>query len=132
MIEEVLANVEDVNEELKNNERLREALKAELKAINLYEQIRNNTDDEDIKDLFEHIIEEEKHHVSEFYHMLNLKDDVQFDKHEAGIDEVRDIIGKNTAKRPKKGRGWHNERMKHKLAANGIKTVANRKKKGRG
>lgn len=111
-----------IKDELKNNKKLRESLNAELEAINLYEEIREETDDEHIKELFEHIIEEEKHHVSELYHMLNVKDKEQFDEHESGLEEIEDIIGKQS----KKGRGWHNDPIRHSLASQGVKTAQKR------
>jgi len=101
---------------VENNRRLREALEAELSAISLYEEIRDSTNDSEIKELFEHVIEEEKHHVAEFYVMLSCKDDGQNEQ----IGEFRQ--NHPDFKCGGRGRGWWGDRDLHALASRGIKT----------
>ena len=110
---------------VENNRRLREALEAELSAISLYEEIRDSTDDEEIKEVFEHIIEEEKHHVVEFYNTLSCKDEGQKEQ----LAEFHREHSNFRCNSRGKGRGWHNDRNLHALARRGIKTKTNRRRR---
>lgn len=72
-----------------DREDLREAIRAELEAINQYEKVKQKTDDPDVEDLMQHVIEEEKHHVGEFYELLQCKDVEQAEEHEEAKDDVQ-------------------------------------------
>ena len=70
------------NIDLKN---LREDLKDELLAINNYQMHIDSTNDKDIKELLEHIRDEEKEHVAEITKLLRKVDAKQneaFEKEE--------------------------------------------------
>lgn len=76
----------------KDKNRLRRAINAELEAINMYEEIADNTEDPRIEKVFRHIAEEEKHHIAEFGITLRGEDDEQLDADEKGLEEVREIF----------------------------------------
>lgn len=53
---------------------IRQDIIAELDAINLYEAHFNATDDEELKKILRHIIDEEKHHAEELQEFLDKND----------------------------------------------------------
>lgn len=53
---------------------VRQAIIAEMDAINLYEAHFNATDNKDLKGILRHIIDEEKHHVEELKEWLDVND----------------------------------------------------------
>lgn len=66
-------NVQIPKEKLNTNElisAIRQSIIAEQDAIILYETYINSTDDERFKKVFEHIVEDEKHHLGEFQQLL--------------------------------------------------------------
>ena len=63
--------------DLKN---LREALIGELQAINQYQQYINETDNEKIKKVLSHIIDDEKEHFAELVKIIQELDPTQKEK----------------------------------------------------
>jgi rubrerythrin len=80
---------EDIDKEI-----LRLGMIAELDAVNLYEQLANITEDENIKEVLLDIAKEEKTHVGEFQALLVLKDKEQMKELEEGKKEVKELVGK--------------------------------------
>jgi len=56
---------------------IRQAMIAELDAINLYEAHLHATKDERLQALLRHIIEEEQHHVEELKAYLDFKEKIE-------------------------------------------------------
>lgn len=73
---------------------VRLAIIAELDAINLYIQLAEAVDDEDIKKVFLDIAREEKTHVGEFLAILKRLDPEQVSELKAGEKEVEELIEK--------------------------------------
>ncbi|MEM1557259.1 MAG: ferritin family protein [Thermoproteota archaeon] len=94
MISKVPIYLEKVKKEEVNKEVLRVAIIAELDAINLYEQLAQTTDDEEIKKILMDIAREEKTHVGEFQALLLKIDEEQASELEKGREEVEEKIGK--------------------------------------
>ncbi|MBO3840338.1 MAG: demethoxyubiquinone hydroxylase family protein [Thermoproteota archaeon] len=94
MISKVPIYLEKVKKEDANKEILRVAIIAELDAINLYEQLAQATDDEEIKKILMDIAREEKTHVGEFQALLLRRDREQASELEKGKEEVEEKIGK--------------------------------------
>ncbi|MEM2350873.1 MAG: ferritin family protein [Thermoproteota archaeon] len=94
MISKVPIYLEKVKKEEVNKEVLRVAIIAELDAINLYEQLAQATDDEEIKKILMDIAREEKTHVGEFQALLLKIDEEQASELEKGREEVEEKIGK--------------------------------------
>jgi len=80
---------EDIDKEI-----IRLGMIAELDAVNLYEQLANITEDENIKEVLLDIAKEEKTHVGEFQALLVLKDKEQMKELEEGKKEVKELMGK--------------------------------------
>ncbi|AEM39196.1 Rubrerythrin [Pyrolobus fumarii 1A] len=72
---------------------LRTAIIAELEAINLYEELASQIEDEGIRRVFLDIAREEKTHVGEFLHLLLQVDPEQARELERGRQEVKEILG---------------------------------------
>lgn len=87
--EALLINPSDVSSDF---EKIRLSIIAELDAINLYEQFRENTDNEDLKGALSHIIEEEKHHVGELQELLDIVDTEQNEQSSKGKEEIQKMI----------------------------------------
>ncbi|MDG6243417.1 MAG: ferritin family protein [Methanolobus sp.] len=66
MFSEVPIDVEKINPEDLDKEMMRIAIMAEFDAINMYEQMANLTDDNDLKTILLDIAREEKIHVAMF------------------------------------------------------------------
>lgn len=94
MISKVPIDLEKVKKEEIDKEVLRVAIIAELDAINLYEQLAQATDREDIKEVMLDIAKEEKTHVGEFQTLLLKIDKEQASELERGRKEVEEITGK--------------------------------------
>jgi rubrerythrin len=94
MISKVPIYLEKIKKEEVNKEMLRVAIIAELDAINLYEQLAQATDDEEIKKILTDIAKEEKTHVGEFQALLLKRDREQASELEKGREEVEEKIGK--------------------------------------
>ncbi|MBO3800415.1 MAG: rubrerythrin [Candidatus Brockarchaeota archaeon] len=92
MISKAPIYLEKIEKEYVNKEILRVAIIAELDAINLYEQLAQATDDEDIKKILMDIAREEKTHVGEFQALLLKKDREQSSELEKGREEVEEKL----------------------------------------
>ena len=91
MLSQIPVNFEKVKKEELNKEVLRVGMIAELDAVNLYEQLAETADDENIKKLFLDIAKEEKTHFGEFQTMLLRKDNEQVKELENGKKEVEEL-----------------------------------------
>jgi rubrerythrin len=80
-----------VKKEDKDNEILRLGIQAELDAINLYEQLAAETENEKVKKVLLDIAKEEKTHVGEFQAVLLDLDKEQAKELEAGKKEVEEM-----------------------------------------
>lgn len=74
---------------------VRQSIIAEQDAIVLYETYANATDNKDAKEIFEHIIEDEKHHLGEFQVLLESLVPDESEQVQKGRDEADNIIGKS-------------------------------------
>ncbi|MFX1382670.1 MAG: ferritin family protein [Promethearchaeota archaeon] len=72
---------------------LRAGILAELDAINLYEQMANMTENNDLKKVLMDIAKEEKEHVGEFQYLLLKYDKQQAEELEDGKKEVQELLG---------------------------------------
>ena len=89
----------DINKIKRENQKLdqellRVAIMAELDAINLYEQMADMTDNEDLKAVLTDVAQEEKTHVGEFQTMLLRMDEEQVKELAKGKNEVEELTGK--------------------------------------
>jgi rubrerythrin len=73
---------------------LRAAIIAELDAINLYKQMAEQAESEDIKKILLDIAKEEKTHVGEFQYLLLKIDKEQVEELEKGKEEVEEELNK--------------------------------------
>jgi len=100
LINEVLStipvNLNKVNSVNTDKEILRVAILAELDAINLYEQLAENTINQSLKKTLLDIAKEEKTHVGEFQALLLELDKEQEEELKTGEKEVEDLSEKNT------------------------------------
>lgn len=69
--------------------KIREAMIAELIAVNDYEFAIANTDIDDLRHLFEHIMEDEKRHYGMFLRLLRQFDRCEAEKYEEVQDHVK-------------------------------------------
>jgi len=88
MMSNIPTDLSKVKKENIDNEILRTGIIAELDAINLYEQLAENTENMDIKKIILDIAKEEKTHVGEFQALLLNLDKQQVAELEAGKKEV--------------------------------------------
>jgi len=88
MMSDIPINLAKVKKENIDKEILRTGIIAELDAINLYEQLAENTENMDIKKVILDIAKEEKTHVGEFQALLLGLDKQQVTELEAGKKEV--------------------------------------------
>ncbi len=94
MLSTIPVQLEKVGKGDLDREILRAGIIAELDAINLYEQMANMTQNEDIKKVLFDIAREEKTHFGEFQALL-LKDDQEQGKElEQGRKEVDELTGR--------------------------------------
>lgn len=77
-----------------DKEILRAAVIAELDAVNLYEQLAEMTEDQNVRTLLLDVAREEKTHIGEFQTLLFWKDPQQKDELEEGKKEVEELLGK--------------------------------------
>ncbi len=70
---------------------IRYALIAELDAINLYIQIAEGADDENVRKVFLDIAKEEKTHLGEFLALLKTLDEEQVEELKKGEEEVKEL-----------------------------------------
>ena len=96
MFSKVPIDINKIKRENKNldQELLRIAIMAELDAINLYEQMADMIDDEDLKKVLMDVAQEEKTHVGEFQTMLLRMDEEQVRELAKGKNEVEELTGK--------------------------------------
>ncbi|AEH60027.1 Rubrerythrin [Methanosalsum zhilinae DSM 4017] len=92
MLSKIPINLSKVKKDDINKEILRAAIIAELDAINLYEQMADLTDNQNLKDVLLDVAKEEKTHVGEFQTMLLREDQEQEEELEAGKSEVEEDI----------------------------------------
>lgn len=94
MLSTIPIHLEKVKKEDLDREILRAGIIAELDAINLYEQMANMTESEDIRKVLLEIAREEKTHVGEFQTLLLKKDKEQGEELKKGEEEVDELIGR--------------------------------------
>jgi rubrerythrin len=96
MFSKVPIDIKKIKRENQNldQELIRVAIMAELDAINLYEQMADMTDNEDIKAVLTDVAQEEKTHVGEFQTMLLRMDEEQVKELAKGKNEVEELTGK--------------------------------------
>ena len=92
MLSQIPTNLNKVKKEDLDKEILRAGIIAELDAINLYEQMANMTDSENIKKILLDIAKEEKTHVGEFQALLLKEDSEQVGELEDGKKEVDELL----------------------------------------
>ena len=88
MMSDIPIDLSKINKTSRDKEILRVGIIAELDAINLYEQLAENTENMDIKKVILDIAKEEKTHVGEFQALLLNLDKQQLAELEAGKKEV--------------------------------------------
>jgi rubrerythrin len=93
-MKQILENLSNTKELTNDKERIRLGIMAEMDAINLYKQLAEKADDNRVKDILNHVAEEEKHHVAEFLYLLNLLDDEQVKANKDGKQEAKNVIKK--------------------------------------
>jgi rubrerythrin len=86
--------LDKINQKDLNKEILRAAIVAELDAINLYEQMANLTENDEVRRVLLDVAKEEKTHVGEFQTLLLEQDKEQFKQLEAGKKEVDEELAK--------------------------------------
>jgi len=92
MLSKIPIDLENVKKEDLDKEILRAGIIAELDAIDLYEQMANMTENENIRKILLDIAKEEKTHVGEFQTLLLKMDQEQVEELEAGKKEVEELI----------------------------------------
>lgn len=91
MLSQIPVDLTKVKKDSLNNEVLRAAIIGELDAINLYDQLAAQTDNEDIRKVMLDIAKEEKTHVGELQTLLLRLDAEQARELEAGKKEVQGL-----------------------------------------
>ncbi|ADI73329.1 Rubrerythrin [Methanohalobium evestigatum Z-7303] len=94
MLSKIPIDLNKVQLENKDKEILRAAIIAELDAINLYEEMADLADNDEIKSVLLDVAKEEKTHVGEFQTMLLKSDSQQVEELEAGKKEVEEELSK--------------------------------------
>ncbi len=94
MLSEIPIDIKKIGKDDLEREIIRAAIIGELDAINLYEEIANMTDNEDIQAVLRDIAGEEKTHVGELQTLLLRLDKEQLTELEKGKKEVEELIGK--------------------------------------
>ncbi len=92
MLSKIPVELDRIDEEDLDKQILRLAIMAELDAINLYEQLANMTEDENIRTVLLDVAREEKTHVGEFMALLLNLDEEQVEELEAGKEEVEELL----------------------------------------
>lgn len=92
MLSQIPFDLSKVKKEDMDKELLRAAIIAELDAINLYEQMSNLTEQQDLKTIFLDVAKEEKTHVGEFQELLLRLDQEQEQELVAGKKEVEEEL----------------------------------------
>ena len=89
-------NVQEPDGKLSLNELIaavRQSIIAEQDAIVLYETYANATDNKNAKEIFEHVVEDEKHHLGEFQVLLESIVPDEIEQVQKGREEADTIIG---------------------------------------
>ncbi|MGZ7049440.1 MAG: ferritin family protein [Methanobacterium sp.] len=94
MLSKIPIEISKIKQEDLDREILRASIIAELDAINLYEEMANMTDNDDLKAVLLDIAREEKTHVGEFQTMLLRMDEEQIKELVKGKGEVEELTGK--------------------------------------
>ncbi len=90
--ESVISAKTEFDSEFKSDEQiLRISIASELSAINLYQQLAQQTDNKKLQRILLDVAREEKVHVSEFEAMLRKIDKEQVDSDIEGTEEIEDI-----------------------------------------
>jgi len=92
MLSKIPVELDRIDEEDLDKQILRLAIMAELDAINLYEQLANMTEDENIRTILLDVAREEKTHVGEFMALLLNLDEEQVEELETGKEEVEELL----------------------------------------
>ena len=93
MLSEKPIKMEKVDKKFTDREILRIAIIAELDAVNLYEQLASQTDNNAIREILLDVAKEEKTHVGEFQTLLLREDEEQVKELEKGKEEVEQELG---------------------------------------
>jgi rubrerythrin len=93
MLSEKPIKIEKVDKKFRDREILRLAIIAELDAVNLYEQLAAQTDNNAIREILLDVAKEEKTHVGEFQTLLLREDEEQVKELENGKQEVEEELG---------------------------------------
>jgi rubrerythrin len=91
MLSQIPINFEKIKKESLDEQILRVGIIAELDAINLYQQLADMTENQDIKRVLLDIAREEKTHVGEFQAFLLKQDDQQEKELQRGKEEVEEL-----------------------------------------
>ncbi len=94
MLSKIPIDINKIKQEDLDREILRASIIAEFDAINLYEELANMTDNEDLKTVLLDVAGEEKTHVGEFQTMLLRMDEEQVKELAKGKNEVEELTGK--------------------------------------
>jgi rubrerythrin len=94
MLSQMPLDLAKVKKEDLDREILRAGIIAELDAINFYEQMSAQTEDENIRKVLLDIAKEEKTHMGEFQTLLLRKDEEQKGELKKGEEEVEELLGK--------------------------------------
>ena len=94
MLSQIPVDFAKLKKDSLNNEILRAAIIGELDAINLYDQLAAQTNNEDIRKVMLDIAKEEKTHVGELQTMLLRLDQEQAQELEQGKKEVQELTAK--------------------------------------
>ncbi len=94
MLSDIPKKLEKMPKGVIDKEILRVGIIAELDAVNLYEQMAEMTENQDIKKILMDIAKEEKTHVGEFQALLLKEDKEQVKELEEGKKEVEKELSK--------------------------------------
>ncbi len=92
MLSKIPIDLEKIQQENIDKEILRAAVIAELDAVNLYEQMAEMTNNNDLKKILLDVAKEEKTHVGEFQTLLLDQDKEQKEELKAGKEEVEEEL----------------------------------------
>lgn len=68
---------------------LREILQRELETINVYEKMLERVSDPSLKQIIEHVTDEEREHVAEMYQLIMERDPKQLERSQRGEQQLR-------------------------------------------
>jgi len=70
------------------------AIASEFEAIQLYQQIMESTDNEDVKNVLDEITNDEKHHAGGLYKLLDILSPEDEKEYQHGVQETLENIAK--------------------------------------